>query len=242
MIRWRLSNHIATLTLDRGGARNAIPVAGWNALADAASEIGSSGARAVILDSAAAGAFSAGADLGEFRQLVVSPELRSRFRETMKAGIDGVARLPMPVIAAVDGGCFGAAVALTLACDIVVAGDDAVFATTPAKLGLSYPAGDVARLRARVGEGTAALMLFTGDRMDADVALAVGLAQVRASRAGDRARDLANAIAANVPEAVAKLKQVLREPKAVHHDAAFDAAFGSAPFAQRLGAFLDGKR
>ena len=72
-------------------------------------------------------------------------------RRSLPRGIRLVAEIepvPMPVICAVDGGCFGAAVALTLACDIVLAGDDAAFATTPARLGLSYPARDVARLEA----------------------------------------------------------------------------------------------
>lgn len=241
MIRWSLSDHVATLTLDRGGARNAIPTRGWEALAVAAREIAASAARVVVVQSAAPGIFSAGADLGEFRLLVDRPELRARFREAMKAGIEGVAGLPVPVLAAVDGGCFGAAVALTLACDIVVAGDAAVFATTPAKLGLSYPSNDVARLSARVGQGAAAMMLFTGDRVSADGALANGLAQARASHAAPRALELARAIAANVPGAIVKLKQVLRDPGAPGHDAVFDEAFGSPAFAERLGAFLGGK-
>jgi enoyl-CoA hydratase/carnithine racemase len=242
MIRWQLADRIAVLTLDRGSARNAIPIAGWEALAAAASEIARSDPSAVILTSALSGAFSAGADLAEFRSLVADPALRIRFREAMAAGIEAVAALPMPVIAAIDGGCFGAAVALTLACDIVVAGDNAVFATTPAKLGLSYPATDVARLKARVGESAAALMLFTGDRIDADAAFASGLAHVRAAHAVPRAHELANAISANVPQAVTKLKRVLRDPAAPGHDAAFDDAFGSVAFGERLNAFLSGKR
>lgn len=242
MIGWQLHDHIAILTLDRGGARNAVPIAGWEALADAARAIAASGARAVILRSAMPGIFSAGADLAEFRDLVADPALRIRFREAMAAGIEGFAALPMPVIAAVDGGCFGAAVALTLACDIVVAGDEAVFATTPAKLGLTYPAADVARLRARVGEGQAGLMFFTGARIDADEAERTGLAHRRAAHAQPAAHELANAIAANVPEAVRALKSVLRDTAGAGHAQVFDDAFGSAAFSVRLNAFLEGKR
>lgn len=242
MIRWSLSDNVAILTLDRGGARNAIAIGGWEAIAATAAEIAASGAHAVVVQSAMPGMFSAGADLSEFRLLTENPDLRTRFREAMKAGIEGLAALPMPVIAAVDGGCFGAAVALTLACDIVVAGDAATFATTPAKLGLSYPASDVARLQARVGRGAAALMLFTGDRVSADAALQIGLAQLRVNHAAAKAHELARAVAANVPGAIGKLKQVLRNPDAPGHDTAFDDAFGSPAFAQRLGGFLDGKR
>lgn len=242
MIGWHLHDHIAILTLDRGGARNAVPIAGWEALDDTARAIAATGARAVILRSAMPGVFSAGADLAEFRDLMAQPGLRIRFREAMGAGIEAIAALPMPVIAAVDGGCFGAAVALTLACDIVVAGDEAVFATTPAKLGLTYPASDVARLKARVGEGQAALMLFTGARIDADEAARTGLAHRRVAHAWPTAHELADAIAANVPEAVRALKSVLRNPSDAGHERTFDDAFGSGPFRTRLDAFLDGRR
>lgn len=242
MIGWRLHDHIAILTLDRGGARNAVPIAGWKALAEATCEISVSGARAVVVRSAMRGVFSAGADLAEFRLLTEDPALRARFREEMAAGIEGVADLPMPVICAVDGGCFGAAVALTLACDIVLAGDQAVFATTPAKLGLTYPAGDVERLKARVGDGQAGLMLFTGDRIDADEAARIGLAHRRVVHAQPAAHELANAIAANVPDAVFALKAVLRDPAGTQHGQTFDDAFGSEAFHERLGAFLEGRR
>jgi enoyl-CoA hydratase/carnithine racemase len=168
--------------------------------------------------------------------------LRPQFREAMHDAIEAIAMLPMPVIAAIDGGCFGAAVAVTLACDIVVAGDAAQFATTPAKLGLSYPASDVARLKARVGQGMAALMLFTGNRLDADAALACGLAHVRASDAASDAQAIARTIAANVPDAVRALKRTLRDPGLPDHATSFDTAFGTPAFAQRLNAFLDGKR
>jgi enoyl-CoA hydratase/carnithine racemase len=242
MISWHLHDLIAVLTLDRGGARNAIPIMGWEVLAEAARAIAASDARAMILRSAMLGVFSAGADLAEFRDLVEQPALRVRFRVAMAAAIEAVAALPMPVIAAVDGGCFGAAVALTLACDIVVAGDEAAFATTPAKLGLTYPATDVARLKARVGEGQAALMLFTGARIDAAEAARIGLAHRRAAHAEPVAHELANGIAANVPEVVRALKAALRDPAGAGHAERFDDALGSEAFRARLDDFLGGKR
>ncbi|MFL9842747.1 enoyl-CoA hydratase/isomerase family protein [Sphingomonas sp. ST-64] len=242
MIRSARDGAIALLTLDRGNARNAISIDAWDALADAAAAIAASDVAAVILHSAMPGMFSAGADLTEFPTLIDDPAQRARFRSAMARGIEGVAALPMPVIAAVDGGCFGAAVALTLACDIVVAGDGAVFATTPAKLGIGYPAGDVARLKARVGEGQAATMLFTGERVDADVALRIGLAHRRADHAEPVAREMARAISANDRDAVRLLKSVLRNPHAPGHDRAFEDAFASVAFAERLEAFLGGRR
>lgn len=242
MIRLDFHEATALLTLDRGGSRNALSIAAWDAIADAAVSVGASDARVLILQSAMPGMFSAGADLGEFAALVADPAMRTRFRTAMARGIEALAGLPVPVIAVVDGGCFGAAVALTLACDIVVAGDGALFATTPAKLGIGYPASDVARLRARIGAGQAARMLFTGDGIDADEAARIRLAHVRSADAAGEARAMAGMIAANDPDAVRLLKTVLRDPDAPDHDQAFEDAFGSPAFAQRLDAFLAGKR
>ncbi|WP_422057814.1 enoyl-CoA hydratase/isomerase family protein [Sphingomonas sp.] len=242
MIRIQFDQATAVLTLDRGRARNALPIAAWDAIADAAASIAASDAHVLIVESAMPGVFSAGADLSEFAALIADPALRTRFRLAMERALEALAALPIPVIAAVDGGCFGAAVALTLACDIVVAGDAALFATTPAKLGIGYPASDVARLRARLGAGQAARMLFTGDRFNADEGVRIGLVQCRASDAAEQARAMAATICANDPDAVRLLKSILRDPDASGHDQAFENAFGSRGFAQRLDAFLGGKR
>ncbi|UUX99614.1 enoyl-CoA hydratase/isomerase family protein [Sphingomonas sp. J315] len=242
MIHLQFHEATALLTLDRGGARNALAIAAWDAIADATALVAASDARVLIIESAMPGMFSAGADLSEFSALVRDPAMRTRFRTAMARGIEAAAALPVPVIAAVDGGCFGAAVALTLACDIVVAGDAALFATTPARLGIGYPATDVARLRERVGAGQAARMLFTGDRIDADEAARIGLAHRRVADADGEARAMAEMIAANDPDAVRMLKAVLRDPGDPAHDRSFEDAFGSSGFAERLEAFLGGKR
>lgn len=242
MIHLQFNEATALLSLDRGGARNALAISAWDAIAEAIKSVAASDARVLIIESAMPGMFSAGADLSEFPALVADPAMRTRFRTAMARGIEAVAALPIPVIAVVGGGCFGAAVALTLACDIVVAGDGALFATTPAKLGIGYPATDVARLRDRVGAGQAARMLFTGDRIDADEAARIGLAHRRVADAGGEARAMAAMIAANDPDAVRMLKAVLRDPGDRAHDRSFEDAFGSPGFAARLHAFLGGKR
>ncbi len=238
MIQLTRDGPVATLALARPEAKNALPIAAWQALAAAAGEVGD--ARAVILRSDVPGIFSAGADVREFEALAADPTLRPVFRTAMREAIEAVAALPMPVIAAVDGGCFGAAVALILAADIRIAGNHAEFATTPAKLGLGYPQQDVARLAAQVGEGMASLLLFTGDRLAPDEAKRIGLVELRAKKAGETATGLAAAIAGNAPEAVRLLKRTLRGGEGL--DDAFDAAFGAAEFAEGLAAFRDKRK
>lgn len=235
MIELRRDGRVATIALARPEAKNALPIAAWEALAAAAGEIGD--ARAVILRSDVPGIFSAGADVREFERLQREPALRARFREAMRAGIEAVAALPVPVIAALDGGCFGAAVALALAADIRVAGIHAEFAVTPARLGLGYPREDVARLAAQVGRGMAAMLLFTGDKLRADEARKIGLVELKVRKGLETAQALAAAIAGNAPAAVALLKRTLDRPGDAGLDQAFDDAFGGAEFAEGLAAF-----
>jgi enoyl-CoA hydratase/carnithine racemase len=237
MIHLGRDGGIATIALSRPEAKNALPTAAWEALAKAAADVGD--ARAVILRSGVPGIFSAGADVREFELLQTDPALRTRFREAMRAGIEGVARLPMPVIAEIDGGCFGAAVALVLAADIRVAGTHAEFAVTPSRLGLGYPGEDVARLSAQVGRGMAAMLLFTGDKLRADEAHKIGLVELKVKKAHETAQQLAAAIAGNAPGAVRLLKRTLRGEGS---DAAFDDAFGGAEFAEGLAAFRERRK
>lgn len=240
MIRLDRDGPIATLTLDRPAARNALPIAGWRALAETAAELAASDARAVILRSDVPVIFSAGADITEFGTFTGDDP--TRFREAMRAGIEAVASLPMPVLAVIDGGCFGAAIALVLACDIRVAGDGAQFASTPAKLGIGYPKEDVARLIAQIGRGNASRMLFTGEIVDAADAHAMGLVELRWEEPEPLARAFADRIAANAPGAMRLLKRTLADPGDAALDAAFDAAFSGPEFAEGQAAFRERRR
>jgi enoyl-CoA hydratase/carnithine racemase len=233
---------VVTITMARGDARNAIPIAGWERLAALAEEVAGSDARAVILQSSDVATFSAGADIAEMGGFASDPALRTQFRTAMRAAIDGVAALPMPVLAAIDGSCFGAAVALALACDLRIAGDGAQFAATPAKLGIAYPRQDVARLVGQVGKGQAARMLYSGEILDAGEAERIGLAELRWEEAAPVARIFADRIAANAPGAIRLLKQTLADPAAPALDAAFDARFGSDEFAEGRAAFQQRRR
>ncbi|MEZ0243916.1 MAG: enoyl-CoA hydratase/isomerase family protein, partial [Sphingomonas sp.] len=240
MIRVDYDGYVATITLNRPAARNALPVAGWQALAEAAREIAGSDARVVLLRSEVPVIFSAGADIAEFQTF--TGDDATRFREAMRAGIEAVAALPMPVIAVIDGGCFGAAIALVLACDLRVAGDGAQFASTPAKLGIGYPREDVARLTAQIGKGNAARMLFTGEIVDAGDAHDMGLVELRWEEPEPLARAFADRIAANAPGAMRLLKRTLGDPTDPALDAAFDACFSGEEFAEGVAAFRERRR
>lgn len=240
MIATRRDGPVLRIAFDRAVARNAIDADGWDGLARAIALAADSDAAAVILTSEVLGIFSAGADLAMLGTLHHDPTERPRFRERMAQAVEGLAALPMPVIAAVDGPCYGAAVALVLAADLVIAGDDARFAITPAKLGIGYPAADIARLVARIGRGQASRMVFTAAPIDADEAVRIGLADMRATTAVLNAYEVAGTIAGNAASAVRLLKRTIARPDG--GDAGFDAAFGGADFADRLAAFRNRPR
>jgi enoyl-CoA hydratase len=229
MMKLSQAGDIATLTLDRPATRNAFRIADWHALADVMAGVE---ARVLVLRSAVPGTFAAGADIAEMAALADDEAARPAFREAMRRAIDGVAAAPVPVIALIEGGCFGAAVGLAAAADIRVASPSARFAITPAKLGIGYPAEDVVRIGALIGRGSLSRLLLSADTIDGAEALRIGLVDVIGG--ADDAASLAAAIAANAPGAVALLRRTIAGAAGA---ADFDAAFGGAAFAEGLAAF-----
>jgi len=86
-----------------------------------------------------------------------------------------LASFPKPTIARIGGFCVGGGCQLAVACDLRVAADDSRFGSTPAKLGIVYPASSTHRLSGLVGPARAKLLLFTADLIDAPAAFAIGL-------------------------------------------------------------------
>lgn len=231
----------ARLTLDRPAARNAIPVAGWLELANAIEEVDRSDARLLIL-CGAGGAFCSGADLGDFDLMRERPDDRSGFRRAMRNALDRFADLGIPSLAVVEGACYGAGLAVAMACDIRFAGADARFAVTPAKLGISYPQEDIHRLVALVGPGQAARLLLGAQSIDAAEAERIGLVEHHFANDIDEAvAAFADAVRANDPASLATLKRGLGLAAAgkaqdSEQDRIFDELLGGEALARRLEA------
>ena len=129
----------------------------------------------LLVVTGAGDAFCAGADLGDFAAMRGDEAAVARFREDMRAALDALRALAIPTIAVIEGPCYGAGVALAMACDIRMARLGARFAITPAKIGIAFPQEDVHRLVALVGPGQAARLLFTAETIDGDEAKRIGL-------------------------------------------------------------------
>lgn len=240
MFELSVEGSLARLRLSRPEARNAIPADQWEPLAAAARHAVARGARLLILEGSRE-AFCAGADLADFASFTDDPAAVARFRAAMRAGIDGVAELPIATIGFIEGPCFGAGVALAMACDIRVATEGARFAITPAKFGISYPQEDVARLVALVGPGQAARLLLGAQTIDAAEALRIGLVDLGPDGAEPALHALTSAILANSAQSIGALKARLGlAARGVSsdegQDRSFDALFGCDEFAARLAA------
>jgi enoyl-CoA hydratase/carnithine racemase len=216
---------------------------GWSALACSAERAVESGARALILSGEPGGAFCAGADISDFDRFRGDPKARTVFRLAIRGGLDRLRDLAVPTIALVEGACYGAGVALAMACDIRIAGAGARFAITPAKLGISYPQEDVHRLVSLVGPGQAARLLLRAGSIDGTEAARIGLAELYAgSGAAEAAVGLAEAMAANDPESLRTLKRAVGLAAAgvrqdERQDRVFDDLMGSEALARRLEAY-----
>ncbi|RST07707.1 enoyl-CoA hydratase/isomerase family protein [Streptomyces sp. WAC07149] len=133
-----------------------------------------------------------------------------------------LARLPQPVVAAVQGYCLGFGFELALMADVRIAADDAVFALPEAGLGVAVDAGGDLRIAREAGAGWAKLLALTGRRIDAATAERLGLVQLVVPGAGldAEARALTAEMAANAPLAVQGIKRSI--------DAYADAALPAA--------------
>ncbi|WP_372345655.1 enoyl-CoA hydratase/isomerase family protein [Streptomyces sp. KL116D] len=132
------------------------------------------------------------------------------------------ARLPQPVVAAVQGYCLGFGFELALMADVRIAADDAVFALPEARLGVSVDAGGDLRIAREAGAGWAKFLALTGRRIDADTAHRLHLLQqvVGPAELEQTAREVAAEIAANAPLAVQAVKRDID----AYADAGLDAA------------------
>ena len=196
---------VALVTLDRPGALNALSFALMAQLDDALAALDDDeSCRAIVITGAGARAFAAGADIGE---------LAGATTESLRAGdpfaaVDRVSRLRTPTIAAVRGFALGGGAELAMACDMLIAADDAQFGQPELKLGVIPGAGGTQRLARAVGRARAMELVLTGRRIGAAEAERMGLvtAVVPAAEVVTAALDLAARIAAMPPLAVQAAK------------------------------------
>lgn len=197
------------VTIDRPRALNALDSA---TLAELACVVGALAAdrtaRALLLTGSGTKAFVAGADISEMQSL--SPEQARAFSSQASRLFLDIEALPMPAIALVNGYALGGGCELALACDWIVAADNAVFGQPEVNLGIPPGFGGTQRLPRLIGTGRALDLILTARQVRADEALAMGLVNYVADNALTKAREVAEAMLKNAPIAVSLVKEAVR--------------------------------
>ncbi len=202
-----VSNGIMTVTINRAEAKNAANKAVAVGIAAAMDELDSNPEIRVAIITGAGGTFCSGMDLKGFLKGEV-PIVEGR-------GFAGVAEAPpkKPLIAAVEGFALAGGCELALACDLIIAAEDAKFGIPEVKRGLIAAGGGLVRLPRQIAPRLALELALTGNSIDGKRAAEIGLVN-RAVTPGSAlavARELAAEIVKNAPLALAASKQIIRD-------------------------------
>ena len=228
-VQLAIDGQIATVTLNRPEKLNSITPEMLSALESFVSELDrNTDVRAVLVTGAGARAFSVGADIYTWAALQPIEMWRRWVRDGHRV-FDAFAHLRQPTIAALNGYTFGGGLELALACDIRIAADGIELGSPEVKIGTVPGWGGTQRLARLIGMGRAKQLIFTGGRVDAARAEAWGLVNevVPRDQLVDRARQLAEEIAANAPISVQIAKQIIDGGLGEGTGAAFEALAGA---------------
>jgi enoyl-CoA hydratase/carnithine racemase len=241
---------VVTVAFTRPDKHNAISYAMWHAFGRLMPALAQDDAcDVVVVRGTPGGPFSAGADIGEFQTLRADPDGARRYGEAVEAGESAVIGFPKPTIALVEGFAIGGGSQIALACDLRVCETGSRFGITPAKLGIVYALPSTARLVEVVGAAWARWILFTGELLDAETALRIGLVHevVETGTAEERAYALARTMVSRARVSLVGGKSMVARAAAgeLEEDAAvlaaYSASWTSSEYAEGVAAFL-GKR
>lgn len=246
-LRVEIADAVATLTLDRPDALNALTVSLKEELAKALRSVARDrGVRAVILTGAGR-AFCAGQDLRERLEPGAAPlttEVRDRYNPIVLA----MRRLEKPIVGAINGVAAGAGASLAFACDIRIAAEGASFVLAFGRVGLVPDSGATWLLPRLVGASRAAELALTGGALTAVEAERIGLVSrvVPGEVLADEARGLALRLAAGPPVATALTKRALNRSfdatleEQLEYEAVLQGIAGAtADHAEGIAAFVE---
>lgn len=237
---------VATLTVDRPEALNALNVETLTAMGEAITEAAEGGARALILTGAGDDAFIAGADIKYMKDLS-TPEAQE-WGALGHDVADALETFPGATVAAVNGYAFGGGCEMALACDLRVASESALIGNTEIDLGIIPGWGATQRLPKVVGDELARRMVFLGERLDAETARENGLfgEVVPDDELDERAAELAGELAAKPAVALRAAKESINQRYEGSQTAglsyekrAFASLFGTPDQREGMAAFVE---
>lgn len=210
-INYEAEGAVAVLTINRPKALNALNSAVLDEINETLDSIDLDTVRALIITGAGEKSFVAGADIGEMSTLT-----KAEGEAFGKKGNDvfrKIETLPIPVIAAVNGFALGGGCEISMACDIRICSENAVFGQPEVGLGITPGFGGTQRLARTVGIGMAKQLIFTARNIKAPEALRIGLvnAVYPLEELMPAAKKMAGIIAANAPIAVRNCKKAIND-------------------------------
>ena len=207
LVQSHVENHIGTITLDDAKTLNSLSGALIKDLLCALDRFRGGGVGVVILRARhGSKTWSAGHNVGELPKHARDP---LTYSDPLRVAIRKIQEYPLPVIAMVEGGVWGGACELVMACDMVVAIESATFAITPARLGVPYNIGGVQNMIGSVPMVVVKEMLFRAKPISAQRAYEVGIANyvVPADQLEAKTLELAQDMLANSPLVITLLKE-----------------------------------
>lgn len=219
-IQLDVADGVATVTIDRPHARNAIGLATIQSLSDVLDQVEAAPANVLVLRGAGDRAFISGGDLKELaairdEQGAVSMATR------MRRLLDRIAAFPVPVVAGLNGHALGGGAEVAVAADIRVAADDIQIGFTQVTLGIMPAWGGAERLVEIVGRSKSLLLVGLGRKLSASEAERIGLVDVVARREDFESdlHELAQALGSLPSAAALAIKSVIAEARShVHPD------------------------
>ncbi len=208
-VKYEQKDFVGIITIDREKALNALNDEVLDDLEAAVDAVDADKTRCLIVTGAGQKAFVAGADIAAMCNM--TPDEGRAFSAHGNAVFRKIEKLPMPVVAAVNGYALGGGCELSLSCDIRLASENAVFGQPEAGLGITPGFGGTQRLARTVGVGKAKEMVYSCRNVKAEEALRIGLvnAVYPADQLMAEAVKLAGRIAGNAPIAVRQCKKAV---------------------------------
>ena len=243
------TGHVATITFNRPHARNAMTYAMYDGLCDACERVDSDDdVRVLVLRGAGEKAFVAGTDISQFRSLRTADDALA-YEARMDRVVGRLEAVKKPAIAAIHGYAVGAGAMLAITCDLRLCTPDAQFGVPIARtLGNVLSIANHSRLIDLLGPARTKDLIFTARMIDADQALALGLATevVPADRFEARLTELATTLASHAPLTLRTTKEAIRRIQAQRRGPPSDdlilACYLSDDFHEGVQAFLEKRR
>ncbi len=210
-IECTIENGVATVTLNRPAARNAMTLSMWKDVARIFRDLGEKRDVRTIILTGAGGNFSVGADVSEFSVVRSSARDSTEYEIAVDASSGAIAGAPQPVVAVIEGYCLGGGCHLAMACDFRFAGPTAQLGIPSANLSIVYGVHSTKRLLALVGLIHAKRLLYTAERLNASEAMSIGLVDRVNEDPRDEARAFAAKIADKAPLSIAGAKYILNQ-------------------------------